>query len=110
MRYKNNLYHKFVFEKLATFNVIISDRDLSKMHTLAKQQSYLSVDDYLINLIESYYEIIDANAIVNVKNPSEKYDKSVHDLKVHQLVHPKLFLTKNDIADDEQITLDKYIK
>ena len=105
---KKNLYHKFTIEKIIPINVILSDADLSKMQTLAKHDNYITVQDYIISLIDSSYECINANHIVKVKNKSIEYDKSIHDLKMHKLDNPKLHRYKNNIKDNKQVTLEKY--
>lgn len=105
---KKNLYHKFTIEKIVPINVILSDADLSKMQTLAKHDNYITVQDYIISLIDSSYECINANHIVKVKNKSIEYDKSIHDLKVHKLDNSKLHRYKNNIKDNKQVTLEKF--
>ena len=110
MKPKKNLYHKYTVNKVIPVSVIVSDADLKKMETIAKNNSFLTVEDYIKSSIDTKYESIDANGIINVKNPSAKYDNNVHELKIHQLENPKLSRFKNNVNDTKQITLDKFYK
>ncbi len=110
MKAKKNLYHKYVVNKVIPVNVIISDADLKKMETIAKNNSFLTVEDYIKSSIDTKYESIDAKDVVDVKNPSIEYDSNIHDLKVHELENPKLLRYKNNLKDTKQIKLDKILK
>ena len=108
MKSKKNLYHKFTIEKVIPINIILSDADLKKMETIARHDAFITVEDYIISLIDSNYESINANKIVKVNNKSIDYDNSIHDLKMHSLESPKLIRYKNSIAENKQTTLEKY--
>lgn len=110
MKFKKNLYHKYIINKSVPINIIISDADLNKLKTIAKKDSFLTAEDYIKSLIDINYESIDVYAkdMIKIKNPSMEYDNNIHDLKIHQLENPKLLRYKNDLKDTKQTTLEKY--
>jgi len=109
MKSNNKLYHKFILQKCIPISIVISDNDLKKLQTIAKNKSFITVEDYMISLINSRYECINADELVKVKNKSKNYDNNIHNLQLHHLEHPKLNQDKNMILDTMQLTLDEIL-
>ena len=105
---KPKKYTVYTYEHTTKIIVALTDREIRKIKTRTKNNSYINIEDYLITVIKSNFEYIEANKIFGLDGHLQELNKEADIINHRELTNPKLIRCKNNIADMKQTVLDDY--
>ncbi|MBE6513401.1 MAG: hypothetical protein E7Z75_09745 [Methanobrevibacter olleyae] len=105
---KPKKYKVYTYEHTTKIIVALTDKELGKIRTRTKNGSYINIEDYLITVLNSNFEYIEANKVLGLQEHLQELDKEADIISHHELTNPKLIRCKNNMADSKQTILEDY--
>lgn len=105
---KTKKYQIYTYEHTTKLILALTDKELKQLKNKSKKESYICLEDYLLTVLKTNYEYIEANKILGYPEHLKELDNSEDIIKQDELLTPKLIRCKNNITDLKQTVLEDY--
>lgn len=112
-KYKKNKkqpkqYQVYTYEHTLNLLLILTPKELKQLEKQSKKKGYTTKEDYIITILDTYYEQIGTNKILGYPERLQQIKQEENNIRHITLTHPKLLEPKDYTITDRQTVIEDY--